>query len=289
MSSLIDVVTDISAVDFKKNYLEARKPLLVKGGCSQWSATKNWSPHFFGSHFGSTKIPLKTFTPNGILKQQKPLKEYCDEIQEFESSTNASRPPYCHDIPIFRMEPRLIKDIENFPVDLLPSAYKRWWAYCQFFLGPAGSVTPLHFDCLLTNNLFFQISGTKRFTLMPHESAEHCGQYNWRWFKLDPENPALDSFPNYLPNKTMTVDVEGGDILFMPSGMLHHVRSLSTCISFNIDFHDLKSALDGVLALNKGIPKKNAYYNALVLCRLATKLPECIFLKFYKSYLNYVS
>lgn len=285
----IDIVADLNATQFKQKYLKRRRPVLIKGGCSNWPAVARWSASYFESKFGSLSIPLKTFEKSGIKKTLTTLGHYSQQIQNYEACSTERRPPYCHDIPMFTMEPRLIKDIESFPSHILPSAYKRWWAYCQFFFGPKGSVTPLHFDCLLTNNLFFQIDGTKRFTLLPPESAKSCGQYNWRWFRLDPENPDYDEFPDYKPELAVVVDVEPGDILFMPSATLHHVRSLSTCISFNIDFHDLRSAFQGVLALKQGIPTQNAYYNALSLCRLATLMPEKLFMRYYKSYLNYVS
>ncbi|WDE05299.1 cupin-like domain-containing protein [Thalassomonas viridans] len=285
----VDILENITAEAFKEKYLEQQKPMLLKGGCKNWQATKKWGLDYFQEHFAKTQVPVKRFENDEIIKEQELLGEYCQQLRAYEENPGGQFPSYCHDIPIFNSEPALKDDICDFPVEFLPEIYKNWWQYCQFFLGPAGSVTPLHFDCLLTHNLFFQIRGTKRFTLMPYSEAENCGQHNWRWFKLDPEQIDERAFSDYNRANTQVVDVEAGDILFMPGGTLHHVRSLDTCISFNIDFHDISSAWQGVEAVNKGIPEENFYYNSLTLMRLLNRAPESVFFKYYKSYLNYVS
>ena len=285
----IDVVDEISPREFKQQYLATESPLLIKGGCQDWEATRKWNLDYFKSQCGETEIAVKRFKGDQILVDQLTLREYCEQLQLYEEDKNREPPPYCHDIPIFYLAYELTNDVTGFPTDFVPSVYRNWWNYCQFFLGPSGSVTPLHFDCLLTNNLFFQISGTKRFTLIPASEAEKCGRFDWRWFELDPENPDLERFAEYESEMAQVIDVEEGDILFIPSGTLHHVRSLDMAISFNIDFHNFGSVFKGVLAANRDIPAVNLFYNRLLLLRLLTRFPEPLLLKHYSSYMNYVS
>lgn len=285
----IDIVTHITADNFKALYLKTRKPLLLKGGCKNWHAAKKWNEQYFSENFSDVNVSTKSFSKSGIIHENITLGEYSNKLVNYDKNKNGNRPSYCHDIPIFIMEPKLKDDICNFPLDFLPKIYENWWKYCQFFFGPSGSVTPLHFDCLLTHNLFFQIKGTKRFTLIPHSEASACGRNGWRWFELNPENIDNKRFSKYDPANTTVIDVEAGDILFMPTGTLHHVRSLDTSISFNIDFHDRKSAWSGLLGIFKGMPKENVYYNSLILFRLLTGARESFIFKYYKSYLNYVS
>jgi hypothetical protein len=71
--------------------------------------------------------------------------------------------------------------------------------------------------------------------------------------------------------------------------MLHHVRSLDCTISFNVDWHTKTSACKGVMALARGMPRKNVYYNAVIALGTCFGLSAKQVLPWYKSYLNYVS
>ncbi|MHC5829104.1 MAG: cupin-like domain-containing protein, partial [Nostoc sp.] len=131
-------------------------------------------------------------------------------------------PPYCHDLPLFSLIPSIIKDVEPFTLDYLPKWYwYKWWRYCQFFIGASNSITPLHFDCLLTNNIFFQIVGRKQFTILLADDAKYCYRQGWRWFFVDPEKPDLNKYPEYKNARPMKFVVNPGDILYMPPGTLH--------------------------------------------------------------------
>lgn len=99
----------------------------------------------------------KKFSDKGIEVCSLTMEKYIELIENYEAdSLNSPSPPYCHDLPLFSLIPSLIEDAQPFPLDYLPKWYwHKWWRYCQFFLGCSNSITPLHFDCLLTNNIFF--------------------------------------------------------------------------------------------------------------------------------------
>jgi len=156
-------------------------------------------------------------------------------------------------------------------------------------MGPSGSVTKLHFDTLRTHNLFFQLKGRKVWTLLPAAAHAQCGRTRWRWFDIDPERPDLHRFPEYGNLEPVTVEVDAGDLLYIPPGTLHHVRSLDACMSFNIDFHTPRSVVDSFRYVHKGMPREVLYFNFISFLGLVLKLPESSLFRFYKPYLNYVS
>ena len=109
----------------------------------------------------------------------------------------APRPAYLHDIPLMSVVPSAASDIEAL-TEYFPAWYGALWPrFAQLFLGSSGSVTPLHFDCSLTHNLFFQVIGEKRFTLLPPKQAGYCYRKNWRWFEVDVERPDYERHPLY--------------------------------------------------------------------------------------------
>nr|WP_246659850.1 MULTISPECIES: cupin domain-containing protein [Methylosinus] len=85
------------------------------------------------------------------------------------------------------------------------------------------------------------------------------------------------------------VVVEPGDVLYMPPGVLHHVRSLDCAFSFNVDWHTKASALRGALAFARGMPAKNVYYNMIIAFGLWSGVSAKRLLPYYRPYLNYVS
>jgi ribosomal protein L16 Arg81 hydroxylase len=104
----------------------------------------------------------------------------------------------------------------------------------SLWLGPAGTVTPLHHDT--TNIVFHQVFGRKRFLLIsPFETAllKHArGVY----CDLDPERPRKHAELAGVP--ILEVVLEPGDALFIPVGWWHHVRALDPSIS--ISFTNLR-------------------------------------------------
>lgn len=292
VTEAIERRANLTSQEFKSNYVELQKPVIISGMQNNWIGLKQWSLDYLRQTSPSLKIYAKKFDNSRHIKLCNfTLQEYIRLIQQYEQSSQKSAlPPYCHDLPLFSLVPSLIEDVLPFPLDYLPQWYRhKWWRYSQFFIGSSNSITPLHFDCLLTNNIFFQIVGRKQFTILLPEDAKFCYRHGWRWFKVDPENPDLNRYPDYKNASPIKFIVNPGDILYMPPGTLHHVRSLEPSVSFNIDWHTKESSLNALSAITKGIPAKNSYYNLLLAMGLVLKVPPQIIFKFYKSYLNYVS
>ncbi|RWM47987.1 MAG: cupin-like domain-containing protein [Mesorhizobium sp.] len=293
--SFVAEVTELSDREFA-TYRDSMRPVILRGGCSAWKACQRWSPHYFENVAGSVTVPVKTLNNNEITVSSWNLAEYARFVTEsqpcedgdFTSIVTAT--PYCHDIPLLGLIESLAEDCQPFPVEFLSPSYRRhWWRYSQFFMGPEGAVTPLHFDTLLSHNLFFQIFGAKQFTILPPSQTIHCGRRDWRWFDVDPEQPDYVRFPEYKGTTPAVVTVNAGDILYMPPGTLHHVRSLSTSISFAIDFHTKQSVLDALEHSKDGMPNEVIYYNAITALSVISELSERITFPLYRPYLSYIS
>lgn len=293
--SSIPTVTEISDREFVTNYRDAMRPVLLRGGCAAWTACQRWSPQYFDQIAGNLTIPVKTLDRRDIKCSSWKLSEYArflggQTANDDGEPLNPEAVPYCHDIPLLGLVEILSEDCQPFPRYFLPRWYRRhWWRYSQFFMGPAGTVTPLHFDTLLSHNLFFQIQGNKQFTILPPSQATYCGRRGWRWFDVDPEEPDYVRFPQYDQATPVVITVSAGDILYMPPATLHHVRSLTPSISFNIDFHTKQSVLEALRQSNTGMPTEVVYYNAITALGVSAKIPERITFPLYRPYLSYVS
>ncbi len=289
----IPIVEDMTRDIFYKEYVNKGKPVVIKGMASKWKAL-NWDTAYFKSKEKGVEIPIKVGKVSEGKREKMLLSTYTELLDEHEKNLrmglDSEIPGYLHDIPFFFMFPEYVTDITPFPKELFPKWYwPEWQNYVQFFMGATDSLTPLHFDTLLTNNLFFQVSGKKKFILIESDQKKDCYIEGWRWAKFDPRNPDYEKFPNAKDLKIQEAVLGPGDILYMPPGMLHQVHGLSQSISFNIDWHTAKSARKGVATLWKGAPLKNVYYNFLVYIGLTLRIPAKKLFPFYKSYLNYIS
>jgi len=103
-----------------------------------------------------------------------------------------------------------------------------------FWMGTSSSGTGFHHDCC--DNFVMMISGTKRFTLAPTTD----------WYSLKPKcvgkhrslcyaNPAEPNKPGVDTSffHKMVVDIEPGEILYMPAGWFHHIENLGPVVMVN--------------------------------------------------------
>ena len=289
----VAVVDRLTRKEFYENFVDRERPVVIKNMTEGWNAL-NWNAQYFKENENGVKLAIKVGDVSKGERVNVLLSEYVERLQEYEQQRKRGEQPesvgYLHDVPFFYLFPHMVPDIEPFPIDLFPKWYwPKWHNYIQFFMGATGSLTPLHFDTLLTNNLFFQVHGKKRFILIAKTHKDQCYMEGWRWAKFDPNQPDYEKFPEAKGVKIMEAIIGPGDILFIPSGMLHQVHGLSYSISFNIDWHTPKTARAGVKSWLDGAPRQNLYYNFLSFLGLSLKVPSKYIFPYYKSYLNYVS
>lgn len=289
----VERVGPLDRTDFYGEFVAKGRPVVMEKVTADWRALE-WTPAFFRGIGHSTRLAIKQGNVADGRRESLPLADYIDALDEHEARVQArqpvQRPGYLHDVPLFRFFPDLMADVAPFPLHLLPDWYRpNWSEYTQHLIGPTGSVTPLHFDTLLTNNLFFHLSGRKQFTLIPAEQRDLCYPHGWRWARFDPTAPDFEACPLAGQVSPVAVVLKPGDVLYMPPGTLHHVTNLSLSISFNIDWHTAGSACRGVASVLRGAPLKNGYYNLLSYLGLGLGVPERLVFRFYRSYLTYVS
>jgi hypothetical protein len=269
--------------------------VLIKRALRGCAALTRWTMPYLCQQSGERSVDLKEWGSSGIRTIKQPLSGYIGNLEHYESELRTGspmdqRPPYLHDVPLTSILPNAISDLETFPAEYFPAWYRREWPkFAQLFLGPSHSVTPLHFDCLLTHNLFFQINGLKKFIVVARDRLECCYPRDWRWCNVDAGQPDYDKYPLYKLANPIEIIVEPGDVLYLPPGTLHYVQSLECAVSFNVDWHTKDSALTGSAAFWRGMPLKNVYYNVVISLGLWTGIPAKRLLPFYASYLNYVS
>jgi hypothetical protein len=235
VSSFVDIprIDPPSASAFHSDFVEASRPVVLRGAIADWPAMKKWSLSYFRDAFGDRELPVVREKEgshydarSGLHYERIRLADYCDLIADGQP----------HDLYItVRVDeqiPELFDDIRR-PAYSADTA----WARSRFWLGAADTKGPLHRD--LPENLYAQIGGRKQFLLldrrltrMVHRHAFYSGVPNYS--PVDAEQPDLSRFPRFRDAPLLRAIVEPGDLLYIPSLWWHQARSLSTSMSINL-------------------------------------------------------
>ncbi len=288
--------TELSRDEFYRRYV-GREPVVVEGAIGECPAVNRWTIRYLTDAAGDASVKVKLDSagaPDDVRTMR--LSEYATMLGDHEQRRSAGElpddqpPPYLHDTPLLTRRAELLDDLIGFPADLLPRWYRNsWWLFALFFVGSANSLTPLHFDSLETNNLFFQVSGRKRFIIVPPKNREYCYRRVWRWSEVDAESPDLDRFPLFRNAEARECTLGPGDAVYIPPAAFHQVRGLESSVSFNLDWHTRSSALSGVAALARGMPFGCVVYNGIHALGLCTGLPARILYPLCRPHLETVA
>lgn len=105
----------------------------------------------------------------------------------------------------------------------------------RFWIGPAGTITPLHAD--YDDNIFAQIWGRKRIMLAPphHEAYLYVKPANEILIgsPVDAEAPDYQRYPLAQQASLIECIVEAGQLLYIPAGWYHQVHALEFSLSAN--------------------------------------------------------
>lgn len=246
----VDVVSEISPEDFKKNYFIPQVPLIIKDMAKQWPAYTKWNWQYFKEIVGDQKVGIynniksDAYTPINKADEYTTFGEYIDMISKGPAAWRIFL------FNIFNHAPELTKDF-SWPDNLAKGFVKR---VPMLFTGGQGSITHLHFDIDLSHIFHTQFMGRKRVLLFPYKEqyklyrkpfevlsvADFTNYYDSVKSKLD-----VEQFPAVKFAQGYDVTLDHGDTLFMPGGYWHHMEYLDS--GFAMSLRALNSSLPGKL------------------------------------------
>ena len=216
-------------------------PFVITGVVKRWPLSA-LTPQTLRDRFGDLPVRARVgdyintaFAPDRAMRDMSML-AYLDLV----STDPQDLPPY-----LGNLELRELNKMCYWP------AYFGKMGPPRFWLGPSGTVTPLH--CDYDDNIFAQIWGTKRIFLSPphHDEFLYTSEANAILFgsPFNPEAPDFDKFPLARQASMIECIVNAGDLLYVPAGWYHQVRSLTFSLSANRWARALPFALNGDLSL----------------------------------------
>eukprot|EP01119_Soliformovum_irregulare_P007162 TRINITY_DN19563_c0_g1_i1.p1 TRINITY_DN19563_c0_g1~~TRINITY_DN19563_c0_g1_i1.p1 ORF type:complete len:240 (+),score=46.42 TRINITY_DN19563_c0_g1_i1:2-721(+) len=238
---MIQRVSSITPQDFTNLFFKPKVPVIITGAIDHWPAVHRWRDlREFGRRRSNIAVPIEmggAYNTPKFKQAMVPLGAYIESfINDDQDETKFQ--PYMAQFDLLDEVPELKDDIITPDyINVEDCALER----CNMWIGPRGTITPLHRDP--QHNIFAQIVGSKRFRLYnPSDEAKlypGSGTLKNTTRISNIETPS-DSDRKLYPEFAKATPIEGivneKELLFIPRGWWHHVRSLQPSISVNFWF-----------------------------------------------------
>ncbi|MCC4251792.1 MAG: cupin-like domain-containing protein [Pseudomonadota bacterium] len=227
---------NLSGEEFLHSFYAPGRPVLIKSAMTGWPALERWTPDYLADRIGDAEIEYqggRSSAADYELKKDRHRKRatfrhFIDLVRAggndayLTASNSATNAPALAPL-----------DEDLGPLD----AYLRR-PQGMLWIGGAGAFTPLHFD--LTNNLLAQVTGTKRLILIPPSQTRRLAHRGHVFSDVRDvtDEAQLKRFPQARDVLRYEVQLTPGDLLFIPIGWWHQVRSesFSTMLTYT-GFH----------------------------------------------------
>jgi hypothetical protein len=229
----VDEPTDLTADEFFDRFFCANRPVVLRGAFASSEAVARWTPGYLAKLYPDVLIDITSkrasVTDYEIQFRETvrtvPFSEFAERL-----ATEDGNDYYLVARNNFFDNPKLrhLRDQLRPPAGIIDGT-NRAPGSAKLWIGPSGTVTPLHFD--EHSILFAQVYGRKHFKLVPPFDYPLVYPRDRYYSSVDPENVDLTRHPLFERASLMDVVLEPGDSLLIPAGWWHWVRSLSTSIS----------------------------------------------------------
>lgn len=291
-----------TSLEFLRDYVSQSVPFVVRGGAAHWDATRRWSAAYLAATYGDTNLTVSltpdgyadAVTKTGRFAQPMyatwTLKKLLDGLwlsgkDKHNANGSTGRdvvPYYSLQNSCFTGEAKaLCSEVDFGSIGFARDAFGVAETASNLWIGDSRSVTTCHADPF--HNLYAVTTGKKIFQMRPPSDAAVLRRPSWpnaRWhrdsdsdcddWKLEDDadgnetkwisHHESDGYP--YPGEELVVELEAGDLLYMPPLWFHTVLQEGLTVAVNWWF-DMTYGRDWVLkelfdklCRNKGFEKE---------------------------------
>ncbi len=213
-----------------REYVSVNRPVVITDMAKDWTISERWTPDYLSEKFGDIVIEFQRYRHDGsqfeLIKDHLPFKTFLAQLALIEEANDFYITAYNTHMHQALMD-GLIADIDGTIPDYLDMADHQKKAFV--WIGPAGTLTQLHFD--LNNGLLHQIQGRKLVRMVPSYQLPYVYAERGTFSPVNPEKPDYQAYPLFQQVHMTEVILEPGDTLLIPVGWWHQVRALDRSIS----------------------------------------------------------
>lgn len=219
---------------FLHQHYRSNTPVILTGLLDDCAARTRWSLDYFQRQFGERMVEVQfgrnadpQYEQNSIAhKRHMRFGSYVELVRDgghtndFYMTANNGQ----HNGQALH---ELWQDVPPLADYLAPQPDNRGF----FWLGPAGTVTPLHHD--LTNNFMVQIMGRKRVRLVAPWHTPSLRNHRHCFSEVDGRRIDVQRYPAMAGVPVLDCVLAPGEILFLPVGWWHFVEALDITVTIS--------------------------------------------------------
>lgn len=243
---------DLTGEEFRNYYVRHTIPVVMPGIAKNWECVKKWSPQFFADKYGDDRVILI----NDDIATDESVEEE-STLGDSIRSMGTGNFKYARFVPLFHNHPELLDEFDR-PwlgkfINGDPNALRLYGTKgkgigirSHLFIGEQGASTNLH--CALTNNLFVNVYGRKRWIIASSiydpalKSPVNRGPGVFG-SGVNPLKPDYENFPMSRYVDWYEVMLEPGDVLYNPAFYWHHVTNITNNVSVGVRWYSFRDAM----------------------------------------------
>lgn len=239
---LIDSRENLSASQFKNEYVKNSTPVIFKAAARNWKCCQNWNLDYLQQHYGKNDLLL--VNANGLTERDDRSTYEILTLEELILNIKTGGKKYLRFSPLLENNRPLVQEMDTNWIQTMKGK-NTFASTCYAFIGGASTKTLLHTDqpC----NLSLQVYGKKKWTLF--SSRDSLFLYpeipNTAYVKspVDVDAPNNEKYPLFKFATPYIAFLEAGDILYIPPHTWHFVENFTDSISVAFRYSSLYLSL----------------------------------------------
>jgi hypothetical protein len=240
----VDRRRGLSAEEFRREYFLTGTPVVLEGAAEEWGAVKKWNLEYLRQVCGEDEVPVldgqNWIANHDRSKEAVSTTETKVKLRDLLTIVESGGAWYAPFLEILHQYPTLREDIDYSFVKKYGCAHS-WLPWqnnilSKMYIGGANTATSFH--CAPVSNLFLQVYGRKKWTLVAPQftpfmyTASNRG-VNWQ-SRVDFRSPDSEKTPLYRYVHRYETILEPGDILWNPPLVWHGVINLTKSIAVSM-------------------------------------------------------
>lgn len=225
--------SNLTKEEFKREYLDKNKPVIITDLAKDWPGLNKWSFEFFKEKYGDLQVPLvdKDFHKPGAGYMEKKKIDFRTYIEAIEKGPTDLR---LFLFNIFAEAPELRDDF-NWPT--IMDGFVKSLPF--MFFGGAESITPLHFDIDCPSNFLTHFHTRKKVLLFDKDQSKYLYHQPFTvQSQIDLHNPDYEKFPALRKAQGIEAMLYHGDTVYIPPHWWHYIEYTDSGFSLALRAHD---------------------------------------------------
>ena len=231
---------NLNPQNFIDHHLNQQIPVIISNAL-EWDAIGKWTPYYLKTKYPNKTVALTVFDPTINMPGTELLLELSEAIDLICNNQDQHKKYYLMQRSVEQDFPELLTDF-----DLPKYADKSKEHIVNFWFGESATNTKPHYD--YSNNFLAQILGRKRVRLYAPSATVNMYPYSINDTVMmggvkhpvvqgsqiaDTDSIDEGAFPNFQLVEVYEGILYPGDLLFIPAGWWHEVKSLDVSMSIN--------------------------------------------------------